>query len=228
MKTDEMCVELDNDLETAISNTAAYARRLVESEQSTLHLAERLNSEMPPRFEDLHRCFVANLESRLGDIGEAFVRNLDAKFRIKYYDAEVEKAVTRGIIYSSWPKWHPDLTRKIQITTGGCAVVTAIGAGLAIGKTLGILPFRLPMLLGSPAATVLSCLALTFVASAVAARPETLPFVLDHERNQAQSRVDAHLATLRKELAQAARHAAECLLAELEKLKTSSEPLSLS
>jgi hypothetical protein len=221
MKSNEMCAELEKDLETAISSMALYARRLVESEQSALHLAERLNGEMPPRFEDLQRSFVANLESRLGDLGEAFVRDLDAKIRIKYYDAEIERAVTRGIICSSWPEWQPDLTPKIQTTAGGCAVVTGIGTGLSLAKALGFLPFKFPMLLGSPTATVLSCLALTCAASAVAMRPDALPFVLDHERNQAQNHVDAHLATLQKELTQAARRAAQCSLAELEKMKTS-------
>ena len=226
MKTDEICAELDKDLETAISSMAYYARLLVESEQSTLHLAKRLNGEMPPRFEDHHRSFVANLESRLSDLGEAFVRNLDAKIRIRYYDAEVERAVTRGIICPSWPEWHPDLTPKVQLTAGGCAIVTGIGTGLSLAKSLGILPLKFPMLLGSPVATVFSCLALTCAASAVAMRADALPFVLEYERNQAQNHVDANLAALRMELAQAARYAAECFLAELDKLKASPESSS--
>jgi hypothetical protein len=228
MKTEEMCAELDMDLETAISDTTAYARQLVESEKSASHLAERLNGELPPRFEDLRRSFVANLESRLGDLGEEFVRGLDAKIRIIYYDTEIERAVTKGISCSSWSDWHPDLAPKIQTAAGGCAVLAGMGTGLSLAKAFGILPIKLPIIFGSPAAAVLCCLALTCAASAVAMRPDALPCVLDHERKQAQNHLDAHLATLRQELAQAARRAAEASLAELEKLKTSHDSSSPS
>lgn len=221
MKIDEIYAELDRDLGTALSSTASYAERLIESEQAASHLAERVNAELPPRFEDLQRSFVANLESRLGELGENFIHGLDAKIRIKYYDAEIERKVTEDIRCSRWTDWHPTLAPIIQTVATGCAALGGIGTGLALAKTIGILPIKIPILFGSPTAAVLSCVALTCAASAVARRPEVLPPVMDYERERAQYHVGAHIATLRSELAQTARRATEEAITELEKLKMS-------
>lgn len=226
MKIDEINSELERDLEAAISRIAAYARQVVESEKSASHLAERLNGELPPRFEDLRQSFVANLESRLGDLGEEFVRDLDASIRVNYYEAEIERSVTKGISCSSWPTWHPDLAPKIQTAATGCAILGGVGTCLSLAKALGVLPFKLPILLGSPAATVLLFLAITCAALTVAMRPDGFSVILDHERNKAQRHVDAYLASLKPELTQASRRAAERALVELEKLKTSPDQQS--
>lgn len=221
MMLDDLYAEIDKDLDAAISKIAAYAKQVAESEKSASHLGERLNGELPPRFADLERSFVANLESKLGDVGEAFVQNLDVAIRIRYYEAEIERTSTKDISCSSWTRWHPELTPKVQTAAAGCAVLAGAGTGLSLAKALGVLPIKLPLFLGSPVATVLLFLALTCAASAIAMRPDGLQIILDHERRQAQNHLDAFLATIRQELAQAARRAASSALTELEKLKIS-------
>ena len=226
MILDEIYAEIDKDLDSAILKISVYAKQIAESEKSASHLEERLNGELPPRFEDMQRSFVASLESRLGDLGELFVRDLNATIRIRYYEAEIERASTKGIRCSSWPQWHPVLAPKIQSAAAGCAVLTGVGTGLSLAKALGILPIKVPLFLESPTATVLLSLALTCAASAIAMRPDGLQIVLDHELKRAQNHVDAHLATIRQELVQAARRATAGALAELEKLKKSPDETS--
>jgi hypothetical protein len=222
MNIDDLCAELDRDLDLGLSGLATYAKQIVESEDSVSHLAERFNGELPPRIEDLERSFVSNLQSRLGDLGEDFVRELDAKTRIKYYDAEIERSVTKGLIFSCWTEWHQDITQKVQTAAAGCAVAAGVGVGLSLAKAVGILTIRIPLLLGSAPATMLFFVAIACAASAVAIRPDGLPIVLEHERNRALNHVDGYLKALKRELTQVARRVAENALIELDKLRTTS------
>jgi hypothetical protein len=220
MKIDDLHAELDRDLDMGLSGLANYAKQIVESEDSVSHLAERFNGELPPRIEDLERSFVSNLQSRLGDLGEDFIRDLDARTRIKYYDAEIERSVTEELIFSRWTEWHPDFTHKVQTAAAGCAVAAGLGAGLSLAKAVGILPIKIPLLLGSAPATILLFISITCAASAVAIRSDGLPIVLEHERNRALNHVDGYLEALKRELTQASRTAAERALVELDKLRT--------
>jgi hypothetical protein len=222
MKIDDLYTQLDQDLAPGLTKLSAYASQIIESQQSVSILSARLNQELPLRFHDLQRAFVVNLQSRLGDFREEYVHDLDAKTRIRCFEAKIESSVTEGLAFSSWPEWRPEITPRVQAAAAGCAAAAGVGAGLSLAKAMGFLSIKIPLLLGSPLATMLLFVAIASTASAVAVRPDGLPIVLEHERNKAQKHVDAYLEALKEELTQASRRVAEKALAELDKLRITS------
>lgn len=218
MNADTLHAELDRDLIASISRVSAYASEIIWSSKDISHLAERLNREMPPRLEDLQRSFVADLEAKLTSVCEQTVRDMDARVRIKYYDAQIEREIMMGIRFLVWPEWHPRLVPKIQRAVTGCAVVSGLGAGLSLVNATGNMPFKLPSLFNSPVAAASVFLLFTSAACAVVLKPDAFPKIVDNEKKCAHNHVLLHLDNLRKELIQAAKNAAESTHVQLSAL----------
>lgn len=221
MKAENIDSEFQKDLDKDLLRVSSFARRVIESESSASLLANRLNLELPLRFEDLRRSVVANIESRIRDLGEELVNDLDAKTRQHYYKSNIEREITKNISCSFWPTWHPLVAPKVRTAATGCAIFGGVGTGLALSKAAGILPIKIPLLFGSPVATVVVCLAFTLTASAIAMRADKLAPVLSLERTMAQKHLDDYLEILRGEYVQAAQRAVNETMDELKEMTDS-------